>query len=108
VATPTGAQVPLGQLATLQVRSGPPMIQEEDGQLTGLVSIDVAGRPLATYVRDAQRAVAERVSLPPGYRIDWTGQFKYLERAQARLSWVIPVTLLIVFALLYFNRRSVA
>jgi len=108
VATSTGAQVPLGQLATVQVRSGPPMIQEEDGQLTGLVSVDVADRPLASYVRGAQRAVAAGVTLPPGYRIDWTGQFKYLERAQARLRWVIPITLLIVFALLYFNRRSAA
>jgi len=108
VATPAGAQVPLGQLATLQVRSGPPMIQEEDGQLTGLVSVDVADRPLASYVQDAQRAVAAGVTLPPGYRIDWTGQFKYLERAQGRLQWVIPITLLIVFALLYFNRRSAA
>src|SRR5438477_4501405 len=107
VPTPMGAQVPLGQLATLEFRNGPPMIQEEDGQLTGLVSIDVADRPLGSYVRDAQRAVAERVALPPGYRLEWSGQFRYLERAQARLMWVIPVTLLIVFVLLYFNLRSV-
>ncbi len=107
VPTPTGAQVPLGQLARLQFRSGPPMIQEEDGQLAGLVSVDVAGRPLASFVHDAQRIVADRVQLPPGYRIEWSGQFRYLQRAQARLAWVIPVTLLIVFALLYFNLRSV-
>jgi Cu(I)/Ag(I) efflux system membrane protein CusA/SilA len=107
VATPAGAQVPLGQLAKLEFRNGPPMIQEEDGQLAGLVSVDVAGRPLASYVRDAQRAVGERVQLPPGYRIDWSGQFRYLQRAQARLAWVIPVTLLIVFLLLYLNLRSV-
>jgi len=107
VATPAGAQVPLGQLAKLEFRNGPPMIQEEDGQLAGLVSVDVAGRPLASYVRDAQRAVTENVQLPPGYRIDWSGQFRYLQRAQARLAWVIPVTLLIVFLLLYLNLRSV-
>jgi len=107
VPTPAGAQIPLGQLATLTIRSGPPMIQEEDGQLAGLVSVDVAGRPLASYVRDAQRAVAEEVPLPPGYRLDWQGQFRYLQRAEARLAWVIPITLLIVFALLYFNLRSV-
>ena len=106
VATPAGTQVPLGQLAKLEFRNGPPMIQEEDGQLAGLVSVDVAGRPLASYVRDAQRAVAEKVHLPPGYRIDWSGQFRYLQRAQARLAWVIPVTLLIVFLLLYLNLRS--
>jgi Cu(I)/Ag(I) efflux system membrane protein CusA/SilA len=108
VPTPTGAQVPLGQLAQVRFRSGPPMVQEEDGQLVGLVSVDVADRPLASYVRDAQRAVAAKVQLPPGYRLEWSGQFRYLERAQARLAWVIPVTLLIVFALLYFNLRSVA
>jgi Cu(I)/Ag(I) efflux system membrane protein CusA/SilA len=107
VAAPNGAQVPLGQLARLEFRNGPPMIQEEDGQLTGLVSVDVTGRPLASFVRDAQRAVAEKVQLPAGYRLDWSGQFRYLQRAQARLAWVIPVTLLIVFALLYFNLRSV-
>ena len=107
VATPAGAQVPLGQLAKLEFRNGPPMIQEEDGQLAGLVSVDVAGRPLGSYVRDAQRAVAEKVQLPPGYRIDWSGQFQYLQRAQARLAWVIPVTLLIGFLLLYLNLRSV-
>ncbi len=107
VPTPTGAQVQLGQLASLQFRNGPPMVQEEDGQLVGLVSVDVADRPLGTYVRDAQRAVAEKVQLPPGYRLDWSGQFQYLQRAEARLAWVIPVTLLLVFGLLYFNLRSV-
>jgi Cu(I)/Ag(I) efflux system membrane protein CusA/SilA len=107
VPTPGGAQIPLGDLATLTFRSGPPMIQEEDGQLVGLVSVDVADRPLGSYVRDAQRAVAAQVTLPPGYRIQWSGQFQYLERAQARLSWVIPVTLLLVFVLLFFNLRSV-
>jgi len=107
VATPTGAQVPLGQIARLRFRNGPPMIQEEDGQLVGLVSVDVAGRPLATFVRDAQRAVERGVRLPPGYRLDWSGQFRYLQRAQARLAWVIPLTLVMVFGLLYFNLRSV-
>jgi Cu(I)/Ag(I) efflux system membrane protein CusA/SilA len=68
VPTPAGAQIPLGDLATLTFRSGPPMIQEEDGQLVGLVSVDVADRPLGSYVRDAQRAVAARVTLPTGYR----------------------------------------
>ena len=108
VPTPGGAQVPLGEVARLRFRNGPPMIQEEDGQLVGLVSVDVADRPLASYVKDAQRAVAANVHLPPGYRLDWSGQFRYLQRAEARLTWVIPVTLMIVFALLYFNLRSVA
>ncbi|HVP39669.1 MAG TPA: CusA/CzcA family heavy metal efflux RND transporter [Candidatus Saccharimonadales bacterium] len=105
VQAPGGAQVPLAQLADLRFRAGPPMIQEEDGQLFGLVSVDVAGRPLASYVADARKAAAA-VPLPPGYRLDWAGQFKYYERARARLAWVVPMTLLIVFGLLYFNLRS--
>jgi copper/silver efflux system protein len=108
IPTPSGAQVPLAQLARVEFRNGPPMIQEEDGQLFGLVSVDVAGRPLADFVADAKRAVARDVKLPPRYRIDWSGQFKYYERARARLALVVPLTLLIVFALLYFNMRSVA
>ena len=108
VPTPAGTPVPLAQVAKIVFRTGPPMIQEEDGQLLCLVSVDVANRPLASYVSDAKRAVAENVTLPPGYRIDWSGQFKYMERAQARLAFVVPLTLLIVFGLLYFNMRSVS
>jgi copper/silver efflux system protein len=108
VPTPSGSPVPLAQVANMEFRTGPPMIQEEDGQLVGLVSVDVAGRALADYVADAKRAVLKAVPLPPGYRVDWTGQFKYYERARARLSFVVPLTLLLVFGLLYFNTRSVA
>ena len=107
VATPAGAQVPLAELADIHFNTGAPMIQDEDGQLVALVSVDVADRPLADFVHDAQRTVGERVKLPPGYRLDWAGQFKYYERAQARLALVIPVTLLLVFVLLFFNLRSV-
>ena len=107
VPTPTGAQIPLAELADIHFNTGAPMIQDEDGQLVALVSVDVADRPLADFVHDAQRTVARRVKLPPGYRLDWAGQFKYYERAQGRLALVIPITLLLVFALLYFNLRSV-
>src|SRR5437867_1305106 len=108
VPTPSGAQIPLAELADIHFSTGAPMIQDEDGQLVALVSVDVADRPLADFVHDAKRAVAENVALPPGYRLDWAGQVKYYERAQARLALVIPVTLLVVFALLYFNLRSVS
>ncbi|HEX7077661.1 MAG TPA: CusA/CzcA family heavy metal efflux RND transporter [Candidatus Eisenbacteria bacterium] len=107
VPTSLGKPVPLAQVAKIVFRTGPPMIQEEDGQLLGLVSVDVADRPLGSYVADAKRAVSKEVALPPGYRLDWSGQFKYMERAQARLAFVVPLTLLIVFGLLYFNMRSV-
>ena len=106
VPTASGAQVPLAQLARMEFRGGPPMIQEEDGQLFGLVSVDVGDRALADYVADAKRAVASQVTIPPRYRIDWSGQFQYYERAKARLTFVVPLTLLLVFALLYFNLRS--
>ncbi len=108
IPSPAGGQVPLAQLARMHFRTGPSMLQEEDGQLFGLVSVDVSGRPLADYVRDAKREVARHVTLPPTYRLDWSGQFKYYERAAARLSLVVPLTLLLVFGLLYFNTRSVA
>ncbi len=108
VRTSSGAQVPLAQVARIEFRGGPPMIQEEDGQLFGLVSVDVADRALTDYVADAKRAVARQVTIPPRYRIDWSGQFEYYERARARLTFVVPLTLLIVFALLYFNLRSAA
>ncbi len=107
VPTSGGRHVPLAEVARIGFQGGPPMIQEEDGQLFGLVSVDVAGRALADYVADAKRAVARDVQVPPRYRIDWSGQFKYYERAKARLSFVVPLTLLIVFGLLYFNLRSV-
>lgn len=108
VPTPSGTPVPLAQVAAIVFRTGPPMIQEEDGQLVGLVSVDVTGRALADYVGAAKQAVGKSVTLPPGYRIDWTGQFKYYERARARLTFVVPLTLLLVFGLLYFNMRSVS
>jgi Cu(I)/Ag(I) efflux system membrane protein CusA/SilA len=107
IPTPGGAQVPLAQVAHLQFRTGPPMILEEDGQLFGLVSVDVAGRPLASYVEHAREVVKREVKMPPGYRLEWSGQFQYYERARARLSLVVPVTLLLVFGLLFFNLRSV-
>jgi Cu(I)/Ag(I) efflux system membrane protein CusA/SilA len=104
VATPTGAQVPLGQLAELSFSTGPPMIRSEDGKLVGFVFIDlVAGRVITDYVAEAKRVVAAEVDLPAGTRLEWAGQFLYLERAKERLLIVVPVTLLIVFLLLYFR-----
>jgi Cu(I)/Ag(I) efflux system membrane protein CusA/SilA len=106
VPTPTGAMVPLSQVATLSFTSGPPMIQDEDGQLVGLVSLDVAGRALDRVVRDTKARVAARVALPAGTRLEWAGQYQHLVRAERRLAWVIPLTLLIVTLLLWLNLRS--
>jgi Cu(I)/Ag(I) efflux system membrane protein CusA/SilA len=84
------------------------MIRSEDGKLVGFVFVDVAGRPIADYVADARRAVAESVELPAGTRIEWAGQFRYLERARERLKLVVPLTLLAVFVLLWLATRSLA
>jgi Cu(I)/Ag(I) efflux system membrane protein CusA/SilA len=106
VATMDGAQVGLGQVADLRLRTGPSMLRDENGQLASYVFADTA-RPIDDYVHDAKQAVAEKVRLPPGYRLEWAGQYRYLERAKAKLAVVIPVTLFIIFLLLFFNSKSV-
>ncbi len=105
VATMGGAQIALGQVAKLKLRTGPSMLRDENGQLAGYVFADTA-RPIDDYVHDAKKAVADKVKLPPGYRLEWAGQYRYLERAKARLAIVIPVTLFIIFLLLFFNSGS--
>jgi Cu(I)/Ag(I) efflux system membrane protein CusA/SilA len=106
VATPTGAQVPLGQVAEVAFAMGPPFVRSEAGRLVGFVSVDVAERPIVDYVEDAKRAVADGVELPAGTRLEWAGQFQYYERARARLALVLPLTLLLVAVLLYWNTGS--
>ncbi len=108
IPTPTGAQIPLGQIAELVITQGPPSIADEAGALAGLVSVSVGGRDLRGYVQDAQRAVRDYVVLPPGYRLIWTGQYEHLVRAEERLKLVIPVTLVVILLLLYLNFRSLA
>jgi len=107
VATPAGAQVPITQLATLRVSTGPPVIKSEDAEPVGYVFVDVADRDLGGYVEEAKRVVGERVSLPAGYHLLWSGQYEFLERAKERLKYIIPLTLLIIFILLYMSTHSV-
>jgi Cu(I)/Ag(I) efflux system membrane protein CusA/SilA len=107
VPTSTGAQIPLTQLADIRLQTGPPMIKNEEGFLAGFLYVDVAGRDLGRYVEEAKRVVVERVSLPAGTHLVWSGQYEYLQRVIKRLWVVVPVTLLIVFLLLYFNTGSV-
>jgi Cu(I)/Ag(I) efflux system membrane protein CusA/SilA len=106
VATPSGAQVPLGELARFEYAMGPDMYRSEDGRLVGFVLIDVAGRAVVDFVEEARAAVAERVALPRGMRVAWAGQFESFERAKARLLLVVPLTLLLVALLLYWNTGS--
>jgi Cu(I)/Ag(I) efflux system membrane protein CusA/SilA len=103
-----GAQVPLGQLAELRLTSGPSMIRDEDAQLSGYVYVDMAGRDIGGYVEEAKKKVAEQVKLPTGYTLTWSGQYEYMQRAQEKLIYVVPLTLLVIFLLLYINFKSVA
>jgi Cu(I)/Ag(I) efflux system membrane protein CusA/SilA len=108
IPTPSGAQIPLGQIAEMVITQGPPSIADEAGALAGLVSVAVSGRDLRGYVQDAQRAVRDRVVLPSGYRLIWTGQYEHLVRAEERLTLVVPVTIGIILLLLYLNFGSLA
>jgi Cu(I)/Ag(I) efflux system membrane protein CusA/SilA len=108
VQIPGGAQVPLGELATLSMRSGPGMIRDENGRLSGYVFVDVAGRDLGSYVADAQRAVQGRVSVPTGYQLVWSGQYESIQRVRERMKVVLPITVFAVFLLLYANTGSIA
>jgi Cu(I)/Ag(I) efflux system membrane protein CusA/SilA len=105
VLTDRGAQIRLGDVATLRISDGPPMLRSENARLSGWVYIDLHGRDLSSAVRDMQRVVANKVPLPPGYSISWSGQFEYLQRAAARLKVVVPATLMIIFVLLYLTFR---
>jgi Cu(I)/Ag(I) efflux system membrane protein CusA/SilA len=108
VATPTGDQVPISLLANLQYHTGPPSIRDESGQLVGFVFVDVTTSDINGYVKAASQQISERVHFPPGYYIQWAGQFQYLQAAEKRLAILVPFTLLIIFVLIYVNTRSVA
>jgi Cu(I)/Ag(I) efflux system membrane protein CusA/SilA len=106
VRTPAGAHVPLGQLAAISLTPGPAMIRDENGQLAGYVYIDTATRDIGGYVERARRAVAERVVLPKGYTLGWTGQYEFQVRARERLRILVPIVLFAIFLLLYLTFRS--
>jgi Cu(I)/Ag(I) efflux system membrane protein CusA/SilA len=98
-----GPMIPLGQLASIRVTQGPPSIRTENAQLVAYVYVDMRGRDMGGFVADAARAVSDSVKLPPGYRVQWSGQYEYLQRAAAKLRIVVPVTLLVILVLLYLN-----
>ena len=106
VTSPTGAQIPLSQVATPKFIRGPDMIRSQEGKLVGYVFVDNGNVPLADYVAEAKRAVAAEVTLEKGMLLDWAGQFTYLERAKEKLMIVVPLTLLLVFLLIYLNTQS--
>jgi len=107
VSTMDGAQIPLGELATISVRKGAPSIRTENSLLSGYIFVDTRNSDLGAYVREAQQAVAEAVTFPPGYYATWSGQYEYMQRAIAKMKVVVPVTLALIFLLLYLNFRRV-
>src|SRR5207302_11351369 len=106
VPTPAGAQIPLGQLAEIKINPGPPMIKSENSRRTAWVFVDIAGRDLGSYIKDAQAAMAQKLQLPPGYTVVWSGQFENIQEANAKLKWAVPLTLVIIVVLLYMATRS--
>jgi Cu(I)/Ag(I) efflux system membrane protein CusA/SilA len=98
-----GAMIPLGQVASIRVTTGPPSIRTENAQPVAYIYVDLAGRDLGGYVAEASRKVAEQVKMPPGYHIEWSGQFEYLQRAEAKLKVVVPATLVVIMLLLFLN-----
>jgi copper/silver efflux system protein len=107
--TPTGAHIPLGQIATIKISDGPPMLQSENARLNGWIFVDIHGHAdLGRYVEEARRLVQAEVRLPPGYSVTWSGQFEYMLRAQEKLYKVVPLTLAIIFILLYLTFRNIS
>ncbi|MGE4579101.1 MAG: efflux RND transporter permease subunit [Desulfuromonadales bacterium] len=106
VPSPTGAHIPLEQLATITVRNDPDSIKTENSRRTAWVYVDIKGIDLGTYVENAQKAVADNISLPSGYNIVWSGQYEYIESTRARLLVIIPLTLLIIFVIIYMSTHS--
>lgn len=108
IPTPTGAQVPMSLLADLNFNTGPPQIRNENGQKVGYVFVDVEGKDYEGYVNNARELIEREVNLPPGYFIEWAGQYEYLQRVKNKLKIVVPLTIVIVFLLLFINFKSIA
>jgi Cu(I)/Ag(I) efflux system membrane protein CusA/SilA len=106
--TLSGTMIPLGQVARVKLVKGPPNIRTENALLAAYIYVDIRDRDIGGYVADAQKAVRDGVKFPPGYFVTWSGQFEYMERAKEKLKVVVPLTILIIFVLLYFNFRRIS
>ncbi len=107
VPTPTGQHIPLGQLAHLRFAVGPPSIKSENARPNAWVYVDLRGVDVGSYVENARKIVEEQVDIPAGYTVTWSGQFEYMQRAQQRLMYVIPLTIVIIFVIIYINTQSI-
>lgn len=107
ISTPRGNQIPLGYVAKMELTKGPPVIKSENARRTSWVYVDIQGIDVGTYVNRAKEAVSQNIGLPAGYSLRWSGQYEYMERAKKRLQLVIPLTLLVIFLLLYLNFKNI-
>ncbi|RMH87144.1 MAG: efflux RND transporter permease subunit [Calditrichaeota bacterium] len=108
IPTPIGAQIPLSYVADIHIRKGPPVIKSENARKTAWLYVDIRDVDVGTYVKNAKQVVEEQITFPEGYSIVWSGQYEYMQRAQKRLRIVVPITLLIIFLLLYFNFKNIS
>lgn len=106
VSTMNGQQIPISQIADINLKSGPGMIRDENGRLSGYVYVDVSGTDVGSYVNNAKQVLRDKLQLPPGYTLTWSGQYENMERVRQRLMMVVPITIFIIFLLLYFNTKS--
>ncbi len=106
IPTPTGAQIPLGEVATVKIEPGPPMIKSENARRTAWVFVDISGRDIGSFIADAQAAIQQKLQLPAGYTLVWSGQFENIQEANARLKWAVPLTFIIIVMLLYAATKS--
>ena len=107
VPTPSGAQIPIKQIASISITKGPPVIKSENSRRTAWVYIDLEGIDIGTYVSNAKEVLEREIDLPEGYNIVWSGQYEYMQAANAKLKLLIPLTLVIIFLLLYFNFKNI-
>ena len=107
VPTPTGQQIPLAQLADIYFEKGAPMIKSENSRPNAWITVDIRGIDIGTYVENAKKIVAERVEVPDGYTVKWSGQYEFMQRAKERLKLIVPMTIMIIFVVLYLNTKSI-
>ncbi|VAV85004.1 Cobalt-zinc-cadmium resistance protein CzcA; Cation efflux system protein CusA, partial [hydrothermal vent metagenome] len=107
IPTPTGAQIPITQVAEISIKKGPAAIKSENARLNAWIYVDLKGVDVGTYVKRAQKILNEQIEIPAGYSLIWSGQYEYMQRANARLKVVVPITLVVIFLLLYFNFKNI-
>ncbi|NIQ97009.1 MAG: efflux RND transporter permease subunit, partial [Desulfuromonadales bacterium] len=107
IPTPTGAHIPISQVADISIKKGPPGIKSENARRTAWIYVDLKGIDVGTYVEKARQIVADKIDVPTGYSLVWSGQYEYMQAAAERLRLAIPLTILIIFIIIYMNTKSI-